>query len=236
MRSESRTDDTSGLVTTMAASACRMASVAPRSMPAGLSQTIQSNLVGPATPPRRRLLRSARPCRGSARRGSSERFSSRLSRDQCLRAAAWRRRCMTLMKSNTTRRSASSTGDRGCASRHRSRSPRPCLPEVSECSADLPLWWWSCRRRLYPMSPLLGTRAEFLLCHHCAQPSCSSSSPKFSACRRRATPGPVRGAGCVRFRLPSGSAIRSPEARLRTGGKQIRARGISSGAGHRLAA
>ena len=43
MRSESRTDDTSGLVTMIAVSANRMASVAPRSMPAGLSQITQSN-------------------------------------------------------------------------------------------------------------------------------------------------------------------------------------------------
>ena len=42
MRSESRTDETSGLVTTTAMSAWRMASVAPRSMPAGLSQMTQS--------------------------------------------------------------------------------------------------------------------------------------------------------------------------------------------------
>src|SRR3954447_25123565 len=43
MRSESRTEDTSGLVTMTAASAKRIASVAPRSMPAGLSQITQSN-------------------------------------------------------------------------------------------------------------------------------------------------------------------------------------------------
>ena len=43
MRSESRTEETSGLVTTTATSAWRMASVAPRSMPAGLSQITQSN-------------------------------------------------------------------------------------------------------------------------------------------------------------------------------------------------
>ena len=42
MRSESRTEETSGLVTTTATSAWRMASVAPRSMPAGLSQITQS--------------------------------------------------------------------------------------------------------------------------------------------------------------------------------------------------
>ena len=42
MRSESRTEETSGLVTTMAMSAWRMARVAPRSMPAGLSQMTQS--------------------------------------------------------------------------------------------------------------------------------------------------------------------------------------------------
>ena len=43
MRSESRTEETSGLVTTTATSAWRMASMAPRSMPAGLSQMTQSN-------------------------------------------------------------------------------------------------------------------------------------------------------------------------------------------------
>ena len=42
MRSLSRTDDTSGFVTMMARSAWRMASWAPRSMPAGLSQITQS--------------------------------------------------------------------------------------------------------------------------------------------------------------------------------------------------
>ena len=55
MRSESRTDDTSGLVTMTAASAKRMASVAPRSMPAGLSQITQSNL------PRSSLMTLATP-------------------------------------------------------------------------------------------------------------------------------------------------------------------------------
>ena len=43
MRSLSRTDDTSGLVTTRARSAYFMAIAAPFSMPAGLSQMIQSN-------------------------------------------------------------------------------------------------------------------------------------------------------------------------------------------------
>ena len=41
---EIRTDETSGLVTIMAVSANRIASVAPRSMPAGLSQITQSNI------------------------------------------------------------------------------------------------------------------------------------------------------------------------------------------------
>src|SRR5215207_1217125 len=43
MRSESRTEETSGFVTMTAASAKRIARVAPRSMPAGLSQITQSN-------------------------------------------------------------------------------------------------------------------------------------------------------------------------------------------------
>ncbi|MNJ81970.1 hypothetical protein D3C77_810690 [compost metagenome] len=42
MRSESRTEDTSGLVTTMASSAKYMARWAPRSMPAGESQMTYS--------------------------------------------------------------------------------------------------------------------------------------------------------------------------------------------------
>ena len=44
MRSESRTDEISGLVTTIAWSANRIASTAPRSMPAGLSQITQSKV------------------------------------------------------------------------------------------------------------------------------------------------------------------------------------------------
>ena len=44
IRSESRTEETSGLVTTTATSAWCMASWAPRSMPAGESQMTQSNL------------------------------------------------------------------------------------------------------------------------------------------------------------------------------------------------
>src|SRR5262249_10494060 len=45
IRSESRTDDTSGFVTTIASSAKRIASVAPRSMPAGTSQDDQAKLL-----------------------------------------------------------------------------------------------------------------------------------------------------------------------------------------------
>ena len=43
MRSESRTEEISGLVTTTAISAKRIAIIAPFSIPAGLSQMIQSN-------------------------------------------------------------------------------------------------------------------------------------------------------------------------------------------------
>ena len=49
MRSESRTEETSGLVTITASSAKRMASVAPRSIPAGLSQITQSNRIRNST-------------------------------------------------------------------------------------------------------------------------------------------------------------------------------------------
>ena len=80
MRSESRTEETSGLVTTTATSAWRMASVAPRSMPAGLSQITQSNFsrsssMTRATPSSVRASLS-RVCEA----GSSESVSSRLSR------------------------------------------------------------------------------------------------------------------------------------------------------------
>src|SRR6476646_2214392 len=110
MRSESRTDDTSGLVTMIAASACRMASVAPRSIPAGLSQMIQSNFV------RSSAMTSATPLSVSAslsrvcEAGSRQRFSSRLSRmSACVSLATpW----MTLIRSKTTRRSAPSTRSR----------------------------------------------------------------------------------------------------------------------------
>src|SRR5689334_2512554 len=81
-----------------------MASVAPRSIPAGLSHRIQSN----------RLLSSSmtRPTPSSVsaslslvcEAGSSQRFSSRLSRIKACGSLATP--CTTLMRSNTTRRSA----------------------------------------------------------------------------------------------------------------------------------
>src|SRR6266550_8203284 len=87
-----------------------MASVAPRSMPAGLSHRIQSN----------RLLSSAmtRPTPSSVsaslslvcEAGSSQRFSSRLSRIKACGSLATP--CTTLMRSNTTRRSAPITRSR----------------------------------------------------------------------------------------------------------------------------
>src|SRR6516162_9719074 len=87
-----------------------MASVAPRSMPAGLSQTIQSNRV------RSSAMILLTPSSVSAslslvwEAGSSHKLSRRLSRMRaCERFAI---PCTTLMKSNTTRRSAPRTRSR----------------------------------------------------------------------------------------------------------------------------
>src|ERR1700722_1239701 len=110
IRSESRTDDTSGLVTTTASSAKRIASIAPRSMPAGLSQMIQSNLVRNSAmilpTPSSVSASLSRVCEA----GNSHRFSRRLSRMRACERLAMP--CTTLMKSNTTRRSAPSTRSR----------------------------------------------------------------------------------------------------------------------------
>src|SRR5580704_2494401 len=110
MRSESRTEDTSGLVTMTAASANRMASVAPRSMPAGLSQITQSNLA------RRSVITRATPSSVNAslsrvcEAGSSHSVSIRVSRISACGSLAtpW----TTLIRSNTTRRSAPITRSR----------------------------------------------------------------------------------------------------------------------------
>src|SRR6476660_1165145 len=110
MRSESRADETSGLVTTTAASANRIARVAPRSIPAGLSQMTQSNLL------RISLMTAATPTsvRASLSRvceaGSSHSVSRRLSRIRACESLAtpW----TTLMRSKTTRRSAPKTRSR----------------------------------------------------------------------------------------------------------------------------
>src|SRR4051812_44399429 len=110
MRSESRTDDTSGLVTMTAVSANRMASVAPRSIPAGLSQITQSNFS------RISLMTLPTPSSVSAslsrvcEAGSSHRVSRRLSRMSACDSFAMP--CTTLMRSNTTRRSAPITRSR----------------------------------------------------------------------------------------------------------------------------
>src|ERR1700692_4955437 len=110
MRSESRAEETSGLVTMTAASANRIASVAPRSMPAGLSQITQSNLA------RSSLITRATPSsvRASLSRvceaGSSHSVSMRLSRIRACGSLATP--CTTLIKSKTTRRSAPITRSR----------------------------------------------------------------------------------------------------------------------------
>src|ERR1700678_160718 len=110
MRSESRTDETSGLVTTTALSANRIASRAPRSMPAGLSQITQSK------PARNSLMTRSTPSSVSAslsRGGEAANrcsVSMRLSRiSACFILAS---PCATLMRSYTTRRSAPNTRSR----------------------------------------------------------------------------------------------------------------------------
>ena len=97
IRSESRTEETSGLVTTTATSAWRIARVAPRSMPAGLSQMIQSKVsrssfMTISTPSDVRLSLS-RVCEA----GSRNSVSSRLSRISACGSLA--SPCTTLIRS-----------------------------------------------------------------------------------------------------------------------------------------
>src|SRR5215468_11276328 len=110
MRSESRTEETSGLVTMMASSAKRIAIEAPRSMPAGLSQITQSkrlrNSAITVPTPSSVSASLSRVCDA----GRSQRFSSRLSRISACGSLATP--CTTLMRSNTTRRSAPITRSR----------------------------------------------------------------------------------------------------------------------------
>src|SRR5271166_6508941 len=126
IRSESRTEETSGLVTITAASANRIARVAPRSIPAGLSQMTQSNLLRisfmtAATPTSVRASLS-RVCEA----GSSHNVSKRLSRIRACESFAtpW----ITLMRSKTTRRSAPNT-------RSRLRSPTSKSTTATFCPA-----------------------------------------------------------------------------------------------------
>src|SRR3954447_5734853 len=110
MRSESRIEETSGLVTITASSAKRIATEAPRSMPAGLSQITQSKRL------RRSSMTLPTPSSVSAslsrvcEAGSSQRFSSRLSLISA--CGSFATPCTTLMRSNTTRRSAPITRSR----------------------------------------------------------------------------------------------------------------------------
>src|SRR4051794_26633142 len=104
-----------------------MASVAPRSMPAGLSHRIQSNrlLSSPMTRPTPSSVSASLSLVWEA--GSSQRFSSRLSRIKACGSLATP--CTTLMRSNTTRRSAPIT---------RSRLRRPT--SKSTTTTLCPLW------------------------------------------------------------------------------------------------
>src|SRR6185436_6789624 len=110
MRSESRTEETSGLVTITASSAKRIAMEAPRSMPAGLSQITQSKRS------RKSSMTLPTPSSVSAslslvcEAGNSQRFSSRLSRISACGSLATP--CTALIRSNTTRRSAPITRSR----------------------------------------------------------------------------------------------------------------------------
>src|ERR1700729_963767 len=87
-----------------------MDSIAPRSIPAGLSQMIQSNLL------RNSVMILPTPSSVSAslsrvcEAGSSHKFSSRLSRISA--CCSFATPCTTLIRSNTTRRSAPSTRSR----------------------------------------------------------------------------------------------------------------------------
>src|SRR3984957_8458053 len=87
-----------------------MASMAPRSMPAGLSQRIQSNLVRSSAMmcPTPSSVRASLSLVWDA--GSSHKFSRRLSRISACDSLATP--CTTLIRSNTTRRSAPITRSR----------------------------------------------------------------------------------------------------------------------------
>src|SRR3954447_14291474 len=165
MRSESRTEETSGLVTITASSAKRMASVAPRSIPAGLSQRIQS------CPVRNSSMMRPTPSSVSASlslvwdAGNSQRFSSRLSRIKA--CGSFATPCTTLTRSYTTRRSAPITRSRlrkptsksttttfspRCASAAPSAAvvvvlPPPPLPDVTTSTLAISqISFWSVQR------------------------------------------------------------------------------------------
>src|SRR3569623_768909 len=165
IRSESRTEETSGLVTITASSAKRTAIEAPRSMPAGLSQITQSNRL------RRSSMTLPTPSSVSAslsrvcEAGSSHRFSSRLSLIRACGSLATP--CTTLMRSNTTRRSAPITRSRlrkptaksttttlspRCASAAPSAAvvvvlPTPPLPDVTTSTLAISkISFWSVQR------------------------------------------------------------------------------------------
>src|SRR5580692_2111742 len=101
--------------------------MAPRSMPTGLSQRIQSNLVRSSA----MMLPTPASVRASLSlvwdAGSSHRFSRRLSRIKACESFATP--CTTLMRSNTTRRSAPRT---------RSRLRRPT--SKSTTTTFSPIW------------------------------------------------------------------------------------------------
>ena len=104
IRSESRTEDTSGLVTTKASSAKCMAMSAPVSIPAGESHTMYSNPM-----PAKSFKTFSTPswCRASLSRVCDAARTNRLShclsliRAWCKLASPW----ITLIRSYTTRRS-----------------------------------------------------------------------------------------------------------------------------------
>src|SRR6476646_3871331 len=122
-----------------------MASNAPRSMPAGLSQRIQSNLVRSSAIifPTPSSVRASLSLVWDA--GSNHRFSRRLSRMRA--CGSFATPCTTLMRSNTTRRSAPIT---------RSRLRRPTSKSMTTTLS--PLWASAAPRAavdvVFPTPPL----------------------------------------------------------------------------------
>ena len=178
-------------------------------MPAGLSHRIQSNLLVSSAMTRPTPSSVSASLSLVCEAGSSQRFSSRLSRIRACGSLATP--CTTLMRSNTTRRSAPIT-------RSRLRKPTSKSTTTTFCPLCASAAPSAAVEVVFPTPPLPEVTTRTLAIRDLLSRLIQRGN--FHDVALAARPAPADCAACRRFLLQSGSSRRWPAARPRSSGNR----------------